>query len=228
MKRLSIRSGIVALAAAAALAIPAAAMAASIDVDEQATFEAGATTFTVASVTLDEAGYVVIHDGTATTPGAVLGASAYLEAGTYTDLAVSLDREIEDGEYLWPMLHVESGADTTFDVTVDVAEVDAINGNVALDLTVGFPVQLNLQVQTDASFSGSIADVGVSLVVFSGGALADLVAAAEAESVVTIAVTVDGDFLIHVIGAPAFVNAAFNAHFSGDVAAETPMVLVKR
>lgn len=228
MKRLSMRSGVVAMAAAAALAVPATAMAASIDVTNEATFEAGATTFTVGSATLDAPGYVVIHEGTATGLGDPVGVSAYLQAGTYTDLAVTLDRAIQDQEYLWPMVHVESGANTSFDAAVDVAAVDATNGNVNLGQLVGFPVQLNLQAASDGSFSGDIANLGVSLVLFSGGSMDGLVAAAQAEGVTTISATVNGKFMTYVVGAPEFVNAAFKAHFSGGVDAQTPLVLVKR
>jgi hypothetical protein len=222
------RSGVVALATAAALAIPATAMAASIDVANEVTFEAGATTFTVASATLDAPGYVVIHEGTATGSGDPVGVSAYLQAGTYTDLAVTLDRAIQDQEYLWPMVHVESGTDTSFNASTDVAAVDATNGNVNIGQVVGFPTQLTLQAATDGSFSGDIANLGVSLVLFDGGSMAQLVAAAQAESVTTISATVDGKFMTYVVGAPEFVNAAFKAHFAGGVSAQTPLVLVKR
>jgi len=228
MKRLSMRSGVVALATAAALAVPATAMAASIDVAGETTFEAGATTFTVGSATLDVPGYVVIHEGTETGLGDPVGVSAYLQAGTYTDLAITLDRSIEDQEYLWPVVHVESGADTSFNASTDVAAVDATHGNVNLGQLVGFPVQLTLQAATDGSFSGDIANVGVSLVLFGGGSMNELLAAAVAEDVTTIAATVNGEFVTYVVGAPEFVNAAFNAHFSGGVDAQTPLVLVKR
>ncbi len=221
-----------ALAAAAALAVPGVLQAASLDVDAEATFEEGATTYTVGSVTLDEPGYVVIREGTATEPAAAIGASTLLTAGTHSDVAIDLDRAIEDGETLWVVAHEEANGNTTFDgPDTDTGVVDTTNGN--LDLTgalsglLGFPVLQTVNVvQTEGAFEGEIAASGVSLVVFNGTSVADLLAAAQAEDLISVAATVDGEFVVYVVGAPEFVNAAFESEFTGGFAS-TPVAVTR-
>src|SRR5690606_10663433 len=118
-------------------------------------------------------------------------------AGTHTDVEVELDRAIEDGEYLWVIAHVESNGNTTFDgPEVDTPVTDAENGNPDLtgDLAglLAFPVLLTQVDEADGAFSGEIAASGVSLVTFTGTTLESLVAAAQAEGLISVAATVDG------------------------------------
>ncbi|MEX1023361.1 MAG: hypothetical protein WD058_09465 [Dehalococcoidia bacterium] len=232
MIRSNLKTGLGALVAAGALAIPGAAMAADLTVDSEVTVDAAAsTTFTVPSATLDAAGYIVVHEGTEAAAGDVIGVSALTDAGAHSDISIDLDRAIEDGEHLWVSVYNETNANATFDgATVDLAVTDAVNGNVDLDGALTFPVLANVSadVEGDGSFSGDIAAVGSSLVLFSGGSLDDLVAAANAEGVLTVVATVDGAFVTHVVGAPVFVNADFAAAFSGGIDADTPLVVVKR
>lgn len=80
---------------------------------------------TVNSVTLEEPGFVVVHEKTATgEAGAVLGQSSLLQAQTVTNVKVTLSRESAGGETLIVMAHTDDG-DGTFDAAKDGAlEVD--------------------------------------------------------------------------------------------------------
>lgn len=74
-------------------------------------------------------------------------------------------------------------------------------------------------------FTGDIADAGVSLVVFGGGSVDELSDAADAAGAVSISLTVGGEFVVYIVGAPAFVNEAFVDAFAGGIAAGTPVIL---
>lgn len=64
----------------------------------------------VASATLSEGGYVVIHRSTEDgKPGQVIGNTDYLGPGTYQNLEVALTGEVEEGEELFAMLHGDDG-----------------------------------------------------------------------------------------------------------------------
>ncbi|MEX1022675.1 MAG: hypothetical protein WD058_05965 [Dehalococcoidia bacterium] len=126
----------------AAWGAAAVALAAAIDVPAEATFEAGAESVAVASVTLDAPGYVVIHEGASTAPGAVLGASTLMTPGAYGDVEVALDREIEDGEVLWAVLYTENNLNSTFDAGIDMSVTDTESGNPAVDGLVAFPMRM--------------------------------------------------------------------------------------
>ena len=231
-RRRSLLGAVGALALAAALAIPALASAASLDVDGEATFEAGATTYTVAGATLDASGFVVIHEGTETEIGDVIGTSALLAAGSHSDVTVDLDRAIQDGEYLWVVAHADTNGNGTFDGgSVDLSVTDSTNGNLtltgALQGLLGFPVLQTLAVQAEGAFQGNIAASGISLVTFTGTTLEGLIQAAQAEGLVSVAATVDGDFVMYIVGAPTFVNAQFNTTFSGGLQANTPLAVTR-
>jgi len=77
------------------------------------------------------------------------------------------------------------------------------------------------------SFTGTIAASGVSLVVFDGGTVEALASAAADAGLVSVSLTVDGKFVVYIVGAPAFVNAAFNAAFADGIAASTPVIVKK-
>ncbi len=222
-----------ALAAAAALLIPTLANAADLDVNSEATFEAGATTYTVPSAALGSAGFLVVREGTQTEFAGVIGASALLQAGTHSDVSVALNREVEDGEYLWVMAHADTNANGTFDgPDVDLGVSDSVNGNLtltgALEGLLAFPVLANVNVQAgDGAFQGDLAASGVSLVLFAGTTVDGLVQAAQAENVISVAATVDGEFVVYIVGAPAFVNAQFNTVFAGGLEANTPLAVTR-
>lgn len=71
-------------------------------------YEAGMTA-TAASVSLQEAGYVVIHEDKDGKPGAVLGNSEFLAKGESENIVVTLSRESVEGEVLYAMLHSDDG-----------------------------------------------------------------------------------------------------------------------
>jgi len=66
---------------------------------------------------------------------------------------------------------------------------------------------------------------GSNLATYHGGTVEQCATDAAADSVTSIAVTVDGAYIIHVVGAPTFVNAAFAAHFVLEVPAGTIVLL---
>ncbi len=57
---------------------------------------------------LTDAGYVVIHDDSAGTPGAIIGVSDAI-VGEYENLVVSLNRASVEGETLYAMVHMDNG-----------------------------------------------------------------------------------------------------------------------
>jgi hypothetical protein len=79
----------------------------------------------------------------------------------------------------------------------------------------------------DATFTGTIAPSGVSLVTFGGGTLAEFAAAGTATGAVSVWTTVGGSFIGWIPGAPAVVNAAFFAQFADGVPAGTIVIIVK-
>lgn len=63
-------------------------------------------TVTIASVTFDQPGFVVIHADADMSPGEVIGFAA-VEAGTTTNIEVELTGEATN--VIWPMLHADTG-----------------------------------------------------------------------------------------------------------------------
>lgn len=77
------------------------------------------------------------------------------------------------------------------------------------------------------TFSTAFPSLGVGLTVWNGGSVAQLTTKAQQGGARSIFVTVNGQLIGYVIGAPAFVNAAFTAAFpSGTVGAATPVLVV--
>ena len=66
------------------------------------------TSVTIASFTLPEDGYVVVHADANGRPGPVIGQTELIEAGTYTNVPVRIDAS-RAGERVHPMLHVDDG-----------------------------------------------------------------------------------------------------------------------
>ncbi|MFB6112482.1 MAG: hypothetical protein ABEJ58_00095 [Halodesulfurarchaeum sp.] len=76
----------------------------------------GGTTVTIPAVTLDGTGWVVVHPeaqggGPA---GAVMLARKRLEAGSYQDLSLEMDRVLVDGATVYAMLHYDDPKDGEF------------------------------------------------------------------------------------------------------------------
>ncbi|MFP3905647.1 MAG: hypothetical protein ACLFWR_01335, partial [Acidimicrobiales bacterium] len=72
------------------------------------------TTVQVASVTLPADGFIAVHaddDG----PGPVIGNSDLLPAGESTDVEITLDEEVSEDTTLWPMAHIDTNLNGTYD-----------------------------------------------------------------------------------------------------------------
>ena len=68
---------------------------------------------------------------------------------------------------------------------------------------------------------------GVNLTTYGGGTVAELGAAGVTAGATSISVTIDGAFVVYVVGAPEFVNAAFSALYPTGVASGTVVLVVK-
>lgn len=87
----------------------------------------------IASLTLAEPGYVVVHANDGGKPGAVIGRTELIDAGTHENVSVQID-PTRAGDRVYPMLHTDDGdgvyefpgadAPTTFGGSVVVAPVD--------------------------------------------------------------------------------------------------------
>ncbi|MDG5775585.1 BGTF surface domain-containing protein [Haloarculaceae archaeon H-GB2-1] len=87
---------------------------ASVTFDDQ---ESDGDSVTVASVTLSDGGYVAIHENNAS--GDVIGASEYLEAGTHSDVSITLDSTLSEDTTLVAMPHQDTDGDQTYDFPDD-------------------------------------------------------------------------------------------------------------
>jgi hypothetical protein len=82
---------------------------ASVNFEDQ---ESDGSSVLVDSAVLPEGGFVVIHESDGGAPGAVLGNSSYLSAGTSSDVTVSLDSPIQSDQELIAMAHMDDGDQT--------------------------------------------------------------------------------------------------------------------
>ena len=99
-----------------------AAATASVTFDDQSS---SGEEVTVASATLSEGGFVTIHDSTLQDDpfGSVRGTSEYLESGTSSNIAVTLDDPIEESQTLIAMPHMDTNDNQAYDfVTSDGSE----------------------------------------------------------------------------------------------------------
>ncbi|MFA6006209.1 MAG: hypothetical protein WC764_00535 [Candidatus Paceibacterota bacterium] len=80
---------------------------------------------TVASYTLSAPGFIEVHAVTAEqTPGAILGSSGLLPAGSGAEVQISLTASTKDGQNVIAMLHLDNG-DGKFDATTDLPATSA-------------------------------------------------------------------------------------------------------
>ena len=86
------------------------------------------STVTGSVVYLAAPGFLVIHEDADGAPGAILGASAVLQAGENTEVPVTLSRASRDGERLYAMLHSDVDGNGTFDAAVDLPVQSALGG----------------------------------------------------------------------------------------------------
>jgi hypothetical protein len=87
---------------------------ASVTFSNQSADEDG-TLVTVDSVALPDGGFVAIHRDSVSGP--VVGVSAYLSAGTHTDVLVRLDEAVDDRTTLVAMAHRDTDGDLVFEWT---------------------------------------------------------------------------------------------------------------
>ncbi|MEX1022825.1 MAG: hypothetical protein WD058_06730 [Dehalococcoidia bacterium] len=91
----------------------------------------------------------------------------------------------------------------------------------------GGPLDVRNGVQFESTFAGTVADVGLSLVVFNGGSLQELEAAARAVGAIAVMVTVNQEWVTFMLDAPSFVNATFTALFPNGPERGTPLIVVR-
>jgi len=94
------------------------------------------STVVIQSVELASPGFIAIHADNGGSPGAVIGNSALLPAGSSSDVSVTLDTPLEGTSIIWPMVHIDSDSDGEYtfmppDNIVDVPGVTA-DGSVAV------------------------------------------------------------------------------------------------
>jgi hypothetical protein len=114
-RRFSARHGFALILALILCAIPTLASAQgdtpSVTVTDQ---ESDGTTVTVGEVVATVPGWMVIHLDNNGSPGPVVGQTA-VEAGSNSDVVVTLDPALEGDTSLWAMLHVDEGAVGTYE-----------------------------------------------------------------------------------------------------------------
>lgn len=86
----------------------------TVSADDQVLDAAASNEVTIASVHLENDGFVVIHEDDNGAPGAVIG-HHQAQAGDNADIVVTLDRNVENGETLYAMLHDDSNSNDTYD-----------------------------------------------------------------------------------------------------------------
>ena len=94
------------------------------------------TTIVVKSVELPSAGFIAVHADNGGSPGAVIGHSDLLAAGTSDGVTVTLDTPLEGTSIVWPMAHIDMDGDGQYtfmppDNAIDVPAINA-DGNVAV------------------------------------------------------------------------------------------------
>jgi hypothetical protein len=88
------------------------------------------TSITIAEVEIKEAegGFIAIHTDQSGAPGPVVGHSAYLKPGENRNVAVKLDSKQPTADY-WPMLHIDSNKNQTYDFPTGGADPPIKAGN---------------------------------------------------------------------------------------------------
>ena len=126
--------------------------------------EVAGETLNVAEITVGQPSWVVVHrdDGTGTSfvaPG-IISEPVALEAGTTTDVEVTLTESVTDGERLWVMLHNDNGV-------VGEYEFDGANG---LDLPISFS---SIDVTVPSAINYDVVNNSTSAYLFTGNGLTD-------------------------------------------------------
>jgi hypothetical protein len=123
----------------------------------------------VAKVVSDGPGWAVIHEQGAKSLGAAIGHAAAPD-GTTQNLSVELDRNAEDGETLFAVLHIDAGAEGTYEFPgADVPETDKDGDTVAASFRVTVSQGLNPAITVqDQTLSGLSTVVTVPSAVSAG------------------------------------------------------------
>ena len=87
----------------------------AITAEDQTLAPDSAGTVSIAEATIDQPGFVVVHEEGDDGFGDVIGSSGLIEAGTSSDISVELDRDAEDGETLYAMLHYDQNGNEEYD-----------------------------------------------------------------------------------------------------------------
>lgn len=103
------------------------------------------TAVTVEKVLLDQPGYAVVHEEKDGKPGAVIGASAFLEKGEHSDVEVKLGRGTRDGETLVVMIHAEKNSNKTFEESADPPTESVLGGPIMAELV----IDINANIYTE-------------------------------------------------------------------------------
>ena len=104
----------------------------AVTVSDQSTGDS----MTIDSATLEDGGYVVIHEDADGKPGAIIGSSTYLPAETSEDIQLPLNRFAEEGEMLYAMLHSDDG-NNLFQAVNDLPIKDSQGNIVVKKFTIG-------------------------------------------------------------------------------------------
>ncbi|MBI4094096.1 hypothetical protein HY417_03980 [Candidatus Kaiserbacteria bacterium] len=86
---------------------------------------------TASSVFLASPGFLVIHEDVGGAPGAILGASALLQAGESTSVDVVLNRATRDHERLHAMLHSDVDGSGSFAASTDTPVQSSLGGPIS-------------------------------------------------------------------------------------------------
>jgi len=108
----------------------------------------GGTTVTIAEVTLQDGGFVTIHDATVTEGQvfeSIRGTSMYLSPGTHENVEITLDDPIEEDTTLVPMAHRDTDGDETYTFPESEGATDGpyVAGGGAVITTGAYTVSMN-------------------------------------------------------------------------------------
>ncbi|MDX1689503.1 MAG: hypothetical protein R3290_00630 [Acidimicrobiia bacterium] len=94
------------------------------------------TTIVVDTITLPSPGFIAVHGNADGSPGPVIGHSQLLDAGTQSNVAVTLDQPLESSDLVFPMAHIDVNGNGEYeffppDTTIDGPAMTA-DGEVAV------------------------------------------------------------------------------------------------
>lgn len=130
---------------------------ATLEVEDQS---GSGATVVVASVTLPSDGFIAVHADADGSPGPVIGHSELLTAGTSTDVEVVLDEPLAEDAAVWPMAHIDTNGNGTYDFdppdVTDDGPATFEDGSVAVA-----PLDYTVEEGDDDAASGTAAAVAI-------------------------------------------------------------------